>query len=300
MNDFHDSQWKLLQQIKPPAEQKEILRSRIWNTLQEHPEKFKAKRMMHVKPLLAASLFILLCGAFLIMFQQNSTQPFTQGQMDYTEFNWELKEVYAEESENGLTLYREGEPVPIGSVSEINQEKMDEIVNSYVMFVEEKLENFPYPTMMYIEHVKRVDVGVRYHFFLTPTEDTIIYFTFDYPKLEYAEIFQAVGTLQFNGVEPYLHNEPLYVTHGYGRMIYPVGLEPISIRSNQTEIYYWEDASPAAFKDYLDEISTLPGWEKESEEDDFISFNYGNGHEIISIQLNDKEITYKYSYPNRE
>ncbi|WP_243296657.1 hypothetical protein [Bacillus litorisediminis] len=299
MNDFRDSQWKLLQQIKPTADQNEKLRSRIWNTLQEHPEKIKGKRMLHVKPLLAASVFILLCGAFLMMFLQNSTQPFTQGERNFSEFNWELKEVYAEESENGLTLYREGQSAPLGTVREITQEQMNEIVSGYAMYVEEILENFPYPTKMYIEHVKREDVGIRYHFFITPTEDAIIHFTFDYPKLEYAEIFQAVGTLQFNGIEPYRHNEPLYVTHGYGKMIYPVGLEPISISSNQTEIYYWEEATQAAFEDYLDKISTLSGWEKESEEG-FITFNYGNGQEIISIHLNGKEITYQYSYPNRE
>ena len=300
MNDYHNSQWKLLQQIKATAEQKEKVRSRIWNTLQEHPETIKAKQMLYVKPLLAASLFILLCGAFLIMFQQNSTQPFIQGERNVAEFNWELKEVYAEETENGLTLYREGQPVPVGTVSEISQEKMDEIVSSYAMYVEEVLENFPYPTKLYIEHVKREDVGIRYHFFITPAEDTIKHFTFDYPKLEYAEIFQAVGTLQFNGIEPYRHSEPLYVTHGYGKMIYPVGLEPISISSNQTEIYYWEDATQAAFKDYVDKISALSGWERESEEKDFVTYNYGNGQEIISISLNGKEITYKYAYPNHE
>lgn len=185
-------------------------------------------------------------------------------------------------------------------MKEVTEAEKNATIASKSMFVNKELEHFPYKTNMYIEHVKMQDVVIRYYFFIPLTAEKWIQFTFDYPKLEYANIFKAMSTLELNGKKSYHHNEPLYVTYGYERMIYPVDLEPVSVTSNNNEVYRWEDASTKAYHQYVEKILQDVSWQKKSGKGlstTFVSVIFQNE---VTITLNGNELTYEYFYPEQD
>lgn len=301
LSENFDDQWKLLQQLRPTSNQKEALRTRILESIQNSPTSISHNSFFQWKSILATCLLFLICGGFLLFTLQESTQRNSSKETlsDYTQFSWKLNDVYSKKSEDGLTLYRKDNPMQVGTVQQVTKEEMNNSINSLPMSANEKLEHFPYQTSMYIEHVKTMDVSIRYHFFISLSDQNMVHFTFDYPKLEYAEIFNAISTLQFNGKDPYIYNDQLYVTHGYSNMIFPVGLAPISISSSK-EVYHWKDASFKSYYAYLEKIDGGQGnWKKEATKKGSDTFVSGDGNEVVTITKEEKTITYEFFYPNR-
>jgi hypothetical protein len=301
LNNHFDDQWKALQQFKPTRNQKDAIRSRIKQSIEGHPLKSVPTRMIQWKSILSACLLFLICGSFLWMllkdesFTRNANQP----EINIGSFTWELDEVYAGKSDTGFAIYRKNKPLQVGTLHEVTEVEMNKILQSSAMFVHEQLDHFPYPTEMYIEHKKMMDVALRYHFFIPLTEEKWAHFTFDYQQLEFAEIFQVMATLEIKGMKPYEHDEQLYVKHGYGSMIYPVGLNPISI-SAQKEVYHWEKASLKAFNNYLENIHKSKWKGKPSESWRRVTFVSQDGNQEVTIILEGKKLTYEFFYPNQE
>jgi hypothetical protein len=294
---FEDDQWKLLQQVRPTRNQKEAMRTRILESIQTPPSRVSNFQW---KGIVAACLLFLICGSFLLFIFQENTPSTSTGEMkmDQDLFSWKLDDVYGKKSGDGLDLYRKDQTVTVGVAEQVAAEKMSKIIKSAPMHEDQELENFPYPTHMYIEHVKMMDVALRYHFFIEVPGQPYIHFSFDYPKLEYAEIFTAMSTLQLKGIKPNKHNDPIYVKHGYGEMLFPVEIQPISISSSK-EVYRWESASFKAFTAYLEKIEQ-DGWKKIFTNDQSHTFESGNGNEVVTISLEGKTITYEFYYPNQE
>lgn len=300
LGKHYDDQWKQLQQFQPPSYEKDQIKQRIWQTIQEEPVKKLPRIFPPLKGLVMTCLLILICGSFLWLIFQQSGEPQTAANpsIDYENFSWGLEDVYSKKADEGLELFQEKQSVPVGTVKEVTEEEMKTITAKLSMFVEKELEHFPYPTTMYIEHVKMMDTVQRYHFFI-PDKEKWIYFTFDYPKLEYAEIFHAMSTLTFDGKKPYSHDEQLYVNHGYGSMLFPVGLKPYSITSYK-EIYYWDEGSDKAYSKYIETILSSGGWERKAFGGKSHTFVSVDGNEVVSITWNGKELIYEFDYPNNE
>ncbi|MFD2445431.1 hypothetical protein ACFSO7_15810 [Bacillus sp. CGMCC 1.16607] len=305
MNNQFEDRWKQLQQIEPTRNQKDALRARIRISIQEHPSSTISKRMIQWKSIVSVCLLLLVCGGLLWALLQDGKQPqphlAVQPENEDVYFSWKLDDVYAEKKEEGWAILRKNKPLQVGSVNEVTEEEMKRIISSSPMFVDEKLEHFPYPTEMYIEHMKRMNVALRYHFFIPINEGNWVHFTFDYHQLEFAEIFQAMASLQIKGMEPYIHNEQLYVKHGYGRMIYPVGIQPISILPNK-ETYTWENASLRAYNEYLEKVLSSGIWQKKSIGNDLLpnTFVSIDGNQEITIILEGNKLTYEFVYYNQE
>lgn len=281
-----EGKWILLKSYKPSVVEKEVLKERISNSLSQESSS-NQRKFLQWRGILATCLLALICGGLLWQLIEGSDGK----QQSF--FSWELKDVHVEEKNGELLLYQED--VPVGNVKEVTKEEQNQIISSSPMFVNEQLDNFPYPTTMYIEHVKTMETMQRYHFFIEDKDGKSIYFSFDYPKLEYAEIFDAMYKLRLKGREPYLHHEQLYVRHGYGELIFPVGLKPLTINTEK-EVYYWDKASDETFNAYLHQIEEqLPAWERIAN-----IFTSSNGDEVVKITLDEKELTYEFSYPNRE
>lgn len=302
LSNHYDDQWKLLQKLKPTNEEKEITRMRIWQTIQaSSPKITRTSPFFSWKNLLATCLFFLICGGFWLIFQQeNKVQhSVTEKGINSNQISWKLEDMYSKKSNDGLAFYRKNQTEKVGSVHEVTEEKRKEIIQNHAMFVEEQMENFPYPTSMYIEHVKQMNVALRYHFFIPLENQKYFHFTFDYPKLEYAEIFTVISTLRIKGMEPNNYPKQLYVNHGYGKMLFPINLQPISISANK-EVYNWESGSTEAFNEYIKKITEQKGiWKKKSTTKDSHTFESIDGNEIITITIKGKTITYEFNYPNR-
>ncbi|MGA5692049.1 hypothetical protein [Cytobacillus pseudoceanisediminis] len=302
MNKHIDDQWKLLQQLEPPKSQKDMLRTRVWKSIQAQPAQAHG-RLFQWKSITAATILLMICGSFLGLILQESTQQRTtyEEPLDLEQFSWKLTDVYPKKSgEGGILLYRKDDPVEVGTVKEVTEEEKNEMVNRFPMYVEETIEKFPYPMTMYIEHVKMMEVALRYHFFIAYTDENWIHITFDYPKLEYAEIFNAMSTLELKGKKPYIHDEQLYVKHGYGDLIYPVGLEPVAI-SGEKEVYHWPNATTKVYSDYLGEIINGPGnWQQRSVDGLTRTFVHKTFKTELSITLDGEEITYEFVYHNQD
>lgn len=300
MKNHFDDQWKELQQFKPAGNQKDAMRTRLKQSI-EDPSKSVPTRMIQWKSILSACLLFLICGSFLWMllkdesFTRNADQP----EINIGSFTWELDEVYADKSDTGFAFYRKNKPSQVGTVNEVTEVEMNKILQSSAMFVHEELDHFPYPTEMYIEHKKMMDVALRYHFFIPLTEEKWAHFTFDYQQLEFAEIFQVMATLEIRGIKPYKHEEQLYVKHGYGSMIYPVGLKPVPTSQNK-EKYYWEMSSNKPYNNYLNEIEETGVWKKKSANGNTHVFISADGNVEVTIDFNGKDISYEYIYHNQE
>lgn len=281
--------WLLLKSYKPSVAEKEVLKERIFNSLSQESS-LNQRRFLQWRGILSTCLFVILCGGFLWQLIEGN-----EGNQQQNFFSWNLEAVHVEEKNGELLLYQEQEDVPVGNVKVVTEEEKNRIINSSAMFENEKLDNFPYPTTMYIEHVKTMDTVQRYHFFIEDTDGQSIYFSFDYPKLEYAEIFDAMYSLRLKGREPNVLKEQLYVRHGYGQMIFPVGLKPLTINTDK-EVYYWENATSEAFDAYISQIEEqLPAWKREGN-----TFIWFNGENSIKVTLNNKELTYEFTYADTE
>ncbi|WP_066062561.1 hypothetical protein [Neobacillus soli] len=301
-NNF-DNQWEQLKQIGLTDTQKDAIKDRIQQSLAQAPSKVQPFKFLQWKSVIAASLLIVIFGGFLFMLLEesprlNSADYFT---VDDQLFSWELEDVTSKKAGGKLELYYKNNPIPFGIVKELTEVEKNATIASKSMFVNKELEHFPYKTSMYIEHVKMQDVVIRYYFFIPLTAEKWIQFTFDYPKLEYANIFKAMSTLELKGKESYHHNKPLYVTYGYERMIYPVDLEPISVTSNNFEVYRWEGASNKAYHQYVEKIlQDVGSWQKKSGKGlstTFVSVIFQNE---VTITLNGNELTYEYFYPEQD
>jgi len=301
-NKNFEDQWELLKQVGSTGTQKEAIRKRIQATILNQPSKTRGFQFHPWKSIIAASLLIVILGGSLFMLIednpiQNSTSSYT---IDNDSFSWKLDDVTGEKAGEKLELYHKNNPSPFGTVTEVTEKEMTTTIKSKSMFVERELEDFPYKTIMYIEHVKMQDVAIRYYFFVPMSAEKWIQFTFDYPKLEYAEIFRAMSTLELKGKKPYHSTEQLYVNHGYGRMIYPVDLESVSITANNIEVYRWEEASTQSYNQYVMKILQDGNWNQESRAGLSSTFASVDGNEVITITLNGNDLTYEYFYPNHE
>ncbi|WP_026672992.1 hypothetical protein [Alkalihalobacterium bogoriense] len=301
MSKHYDEPWEQLQQVRSTKEQKETTRTKILKTLEAHTVYRDHRNHYPMKSIVATTIFFMISGVFLwlILLESGQLQTAYEEPIGTELFTWKLDDVYPEKSDDGMLLYRKGNPVEVGAVKEVTEEEKNEIVTSLSMHVEETLGNFPYPGTMYIEHVK-MDVSLRYHFFMAFTDEKWIHITFDYPQLEYAEIFYAMSTIEFKGKEPYVHGEQLYVTHGYGDLLYPVGLEPVSI-SLEKEIYHWSNASSKLYYDYLGKVVDGPGnWQQTTVDGLTHTFVHGRWGTELTITLDENEIIYEFVNHNRE
>lgn len=302
LKDHFDDQWKELQQLRPSSSQKDAMRIRIRQSIQVQSSSTIPNRIFQWKSILSACLLFLICASFLWVLLQDRTDPKTvdQPEINFETFSWKLEDVYGEKTSVGWTLYRKNKPLQVGSVKVVEEEEMNKIISSTAMYVNEDLENFPYPIQMYIEHVKMMDVALRYHFFVPMPDEKWVHFSFDYHQVEFAEIFQAMATLEIKGIEPYIHDEQLYVKHGYGNLIFPVGLKPISISSNK-EMYRWEKASLKVFNDYLQKIERGNGYLRKTFEKGVpFTLVSNDGNQEVTITLEGKNITYEFYYPNQD
>lgn len=303
LNNFNDEQWKLLKQFRPSQDEKEALKSRLSKSIRNQSIDHSPKRSYQWRALVATCVFLFIGSGFIYAMIQKSEVPQTavQQPMGIGDISWGLKGVFTERISNGWEIFRENMDVPVGAINIITEEEMETLTAQLPMFVKTELKNFPYETQMNIEHVKMMDTAQRYHFFIPIENGEIAHFTFDYPKLEYAEIFHAMKTLKIDGIEPNNGAAQVYVTHGYGNLIFPVGLEPISISLNK-ETYHWDAATPAKYNSYLEEITKGPliQWKKESENGETTTFVSANEKEIVTITLDGKRLIYEFTYLHDE
>lgn len=300
-NNHFDDQWELLKQVGSTDTEKDVIRRRIRQSLAQASSKARPFKFLQWKSIVAASLLIVIFGGFLFMLLEKSPRLNSADYLTVDDqlFSWKLEDVTSKKSGKKLELYYKNNPIPFGTVNEVTEAEMNATIASKSMFVNKELEHFPYKTNMYIEHVK-MDVALRYYFFIPLTAEKWLQFTFDYPQLEYANIFKAMSTLELKGKKSYHHNEQLYVTYGYGRMIYPVDLEPISVTSNNNEVYRWEGASNKAYHQYVEKILQDVSWQKKSGKGlstTFVSVIFQNE---VTITLNGYELTYEYFYPEQD
>ncbi|MFF2445743.1 hypothetical protein ACFVSW_01485 [Neobacillus sp. NPDC058068] len=301
-NNHFDDQWELLKQVGSTDRQKDAIRSRVRQSIAQAPSKARPFKFFQWKSIVAASLLVVIFGGFLIMLLEkspklNNADYFT---VDDQLFSWKLEDVTSKKTGGQLELYYKNNPISFGTVKEVTEAEKNTTIASKSMFVNKELEHFPYKTSIYIEHVKMQDVVIRYYFFIPLTAEKWLQFTFDYPKLEYANIFKAMSTIELKGKKPYHHNEPLYVTYGYERMIYPVDLEQVSETPNNYEVYRWEGASTKAYNKYVEKILEDVDWQKKSAKGlstTFVSVTFQNE---VTITLNGNELTYEYVYHEQD
>jgi hypothetical protein len=297
LKDQYDDKWEMLKQLKPPAHKKEAIRRRIIGTIRTQTA--KRPRRFEWKNVVLTSLFLLISAGLLFQLQSDYQKedvkvPANRGNGS---FNWGLENVYAEKTKEGFAFFQEGSSVQVGYAEEVSEEEQRKFTNTTPISVKKTLENFPYPTTLNIEHVKMMDVALRYHFFINDS-NKIIHFSFDYPKLEYAEIFHFIATLKFTDREPYIHDEPLYVTHGYDTLPFPVGLEPVE-KFGQKETYIWENTNAVNYSNYLQIIKSTGEWEERQASGASHIFDSTDGYVVVKITLEEKQITYEFSYPKQ-
>ncbi|GHH99083.1 hypothetical protein [Neobacillus kokaensis] len=302
MKNTPEEQWEILKQVTSTKAEKFAIREKIYRTIQNAPSQTSSVWTHRWKNALASCILIFIFAGFIVQMvhekpQFKTAEPY---KLDAQLFNWELDQVYSEKTGEELALYKNNESNQVGTVKEVSEQEKNNIIASKSMHINTELEHFPYATYMYIEHVKMMDVALRYYFFIPLTKEKWLEFSFDYPKLEHAEILQAMSTLKIKGKTPYNHDGPLYVTHGYGSMLFPTDLKPIYI-SPEKEVYHWEGASFKAYQDYLKKITSgTGGWKEQSGNNSSYTFISGNENEIVTITLKDKELTYEFTYPNRD
>lgn len=306
MSKLQDSEWEKLRSFVPPEEGKDSVRRRIWKSIRSDSNTpVRKNRFQWLLPF-AASLFILIGGTLLLLnlngntVGENREEPIIQVEslpLSSDQFGWGLDNVYVEEENDRLAIYEVGEKVPVGGINEVNESEKQEIIQTHSMFVDNELENFPYKTEIYIEHVKMEDTALRYHFFI-PSNGKWYHFSIDYPKLEYADIFYLIATLKIKGTEPYIHDEPLYVTHGYDSFPFPVDLMPVTVDYDD-EVYVWRNPSAEKFALYLEKIEEsgwrrVPGAGKEN------TFEDHTGIQTITVRWEDDRLIYHSVYENQD
>jgi hypothetical protein len=299
-NSQFDQEWKELQKLKPSDTQKAVARTRLQNTIQTQSNE-RTSHHWKWQSVLSTCLLFIIFGGLLWGLLPNEEQPLphtgkqpeTNGEL----FSWDLDDLYAEENENGWGLYKKDKPLQVGSINEVTLSEKNAITANSTMFVKEELENFPYPTEMYIEHKKMENVAQRYHFFIANPNGSWYHFILDYSLLEYAEIFQVIASLKLQGIKPYQHNDQLYVKHGYGTLLYPVGIKPISIAPLQ-ERYYWEKATSEAIFEYFNKIGDH--WKVIGTTNSSHTFMTKDGVQEVTISFQGKELTYDFVFHHQE
>jgi hypothetical protein len=301
-NSQFDQEWKELQKLKPSDTQKTIARARLQNTIQSQSN-VKKSHHWNWQSVLSTCLLFMIFGGLLWWLLPNEEQPLPHtAEQPETEtigkpFSWNLKDLYAEKTETGWALFKKNKPLQVGSINEVTLSEKNAIISNSAMFVKEELENFPYPTEMYIEHKKMENVAQRYHFFIANSDGAWYHFTLDYSLLEYAEIFQVIASLKLQGIKPYQHNDQLYAKHGYRTLLYPVGIEPISIEPLQ-ERYYWDKATPEAILDYFAKIGEH--WRIIGSTTSSHTFMSADNLEEVTISFRGKELSYDFVYHHQE
>ncbi|MHC0039111.1 hypothetical protein [Pseudoneobacillus sp. C159] len=291
-----DYQWKELQKFKPTPFEKATTRTRLEKTIL-NPK--VSKKTSYWQSILATGLLFFILGSFLWALLENSQQQIAgQPEEIIKVISWDLPDTEVRKAENdGWAIFRKNKPLQVGAINKVTLTEKNTIAATSAMFVEENLENFPYPTQMYIEHKKMENVALRYHFFIPLMDETWLHFTFDYNQLEFAEIFQAMATLNIKGKNPIKHQGQLYVKHGYGTLPYPVGIKPISINPHK-EIYLWERGAPDIISEYYKKIQEH--YELVSTTTNSRTFISADGIQEVTITIKNKELTYDFVYHHQE
>ncbi|RSD25538.1 hypothetical protein [Mesobacillus subterraneus] len=302
MNKHSEEQWELLKNVSPGEAVKIKMRNKILSSIRNQLSSKRKNPIFELKHILLTTMFILISAGLLVQLQsitpQTSRSPGGSLAENQEAFTTELDSVLVEETEDGFAFYKDGAQLQVGAANYVTAEQKEKIINSQAMYVEKKLEDFPYSTTLYIEHIKMMEVSLRYHFFVEAGKNTM-HFSFDYPKLEYAEIFQFIATLDFHEPRPFKHEGTLYVTHGYGDLPFPVGLRPIEI-TNLTEKYEWEEMNPDSLRDYIEKIKSTPEWKQAEGGGSSYTFISTDGNIVVSITKEGKEINYEFTYLNRD
>lgn len=291
MNKHDEQTWSTLRDRRMSPAQKDRIRRRIMAAADRQPTARKSFRYPS-KSIAAACLLFLIFGGFLLLSlldldERPASPSVTTESLD---LSWNYSSVYMKNTEKGIFLYRKGSDKPVGTLKKAdnNTPPQDRI------HMDEELEGFPYPTHLFIEHVKQMDTVIRYHFLIKRpgSEQEGVYMTFDYPKLEHAEIFRIISTLRIEGEEPADIGDMLLVRHGYSKLLYPSDLTPVSVSVNE-EIYEWDSASANNFAKYLDRIQA----------DSFYWIPAGPGTytsidklETVTIALKDGQLHYNFEY----
>lgn len=301
MNNHPEDKWEILKMVEPTETEKSATRSKIHSTIRTKSAQRKRLTNFDWKYIVLTSLFLIISAGTLLHLQ--SAQPkigYSNSEAtNEADFTWKLEKVYSEKDGESYIFYKKNVSSQVGYAEDVTSSKKTDIFRNKPIHVEKELENFPYPTTLYIEHVKMQDVSLRYHFLVTAGEH-ITHFSFDYPKIDYAEIFQLVASLNFKGSTPYKHGEQLYVTHGYDTLPYPVGIEPVNEYGENTEKYTWEKVSKKEFSQYLEKIKSTGEWKEKQGGGKSYTFESVTGYVIVKITLDGKKITYEYSYPKQE
>ncbi|MGD6844004.1 hypothetical protein ACQCVH_15950 [Bacillus infantis] len=299
---FDNHKWDGLRELVPVKGESEQLKRRIMQSVKKGSQ--TGTSFFRAGSIASACLLLLICGGLLLLSLQESKLQKDASfiMLDGHPYTWDLPGIEVKASQGEVEFLRgaEGTETKAGFGKNISEQDMDSIISSRPMYVRQELEHFPFKTIMYIEHVKMMDTALRYHFFIQPEGEEWVYFSFDYPKFEYAEIFQAIASLRFKDVEPYIHPEPLYVTHGYGELLYPVGLTPVTVSSGYEE-YRWEEASSRSFSDYLKALESSPeGWEKQESAGSSANYISRSGLVEVAIRLEGNILTYTIHYNRQE
>jgi hypothetical protein len=300
---YEDHKWDALRELVPDNNESVQLKRRVMQSLRKGS--FPRRKFFRTGSIVMAACFLFIaCVSMLFLLQQESEMPEDASfiMLDGHSYSWNLSGTKVKTSSGEVEFFRDvnGKETKAGFGKTVTEQEMNSIILSSPMYVKQELEHFPYKTMMYIEHVKMMDTALRYHFFIQPEGEDWVYFTFDYPKFEYAEIFQAVAGLKFKSVEPYIHPEPLYVRHGYGELLYPVGLTPVSISSGD-EKYRWGEASSDNLSDYFKALETSPeGWVKQEAAGNAHHFISSSGLMEVTIRLEGNILTYMIHYHRQE
>jgi hypothetical protein len=293
--------WTVLRAVTPGEDETDRMRSKIRSSIRAQAGLNIKHRIFELRNVVLTALFVIISAGLLIQLQQHYQSPNGSGQsqaVNELSLNWDLESIYSEKNEEGYAFFEKGNPEQVGMAEFVTDGEKNKIINTSAMNMAKEMVNFPYPTSLYIEHVKMMDVSLRYHFFVEAGKETM-HFSFDYPKLEYAEIFQVISSLDVIKPKPYRHDEQLYVTHGYGSLPYPVGLRTVELIGDK-EKYVWEQGVPQQFKDYIEKIKSTGIWKQIKGGGSSYTLESTDGSEIVEISLKGKEITYQYSYPNRE
>jgi hypothetical protein len=296
-----EDRWKVLKNVEPTEFQKSMISKRILSSLRNRPAPKRQIINIHLKYVMLTCLFLFLSAGALYQLQVNHSKNGSSVLEPGTalDFTWDLEKVTSKKNGSQRAFYKEGSSVLVGYAEDITNSKTEELLKNKPIQTEKELENFPYPTTLYIEHVKMHDTALRYHFIVTAGEH-ITHFSFDYPKLSHAEIFQLAASLSYKSQAPYLHPEQLYVTYGYDTLPYPVGLEPIKKFMQNTERYLWEKGSKTEFKNYLNKIRTSGEWIEKQGGGDSYTFASSTGYVVVKISFVNNELVYEYSYPEQE
>lgn len=289
MNEDMNEQLDRIKKFKPSEKSKRAVRTRLAQSLQ-NPAVPKNEQKWKGAALALITIFICFISLYALLGDWNSK---TADQSNIL-FSWETDSIISEAKGAETILYSKKNHEHVGTLKAMDSNELHDILQTKAIFMEEELSHFPYPTTMYIEHIKSDNVVQRYHFVIE-AENQKVYITFDHPKAEYAEIFHAISTIKIVGSEPYVHDEPLYVKYGYAYFYYPSNLVPVEITSER-EIYSWEGAAEEDYYAYLNYLqANVIGWEQIMDGSPGVRYmdQYGS---IIKIHFDEGKLIYEYEY----